>query len=283
MMTTLINLDDVPVLERQHARVGLFKSQSLLNGLEGSPDNFFLQLSHTFADFESPRHRHNFDQIRIQLKGVADFARDGVMHPGTIGYFPEGVYYGPQSIDGESSTLVLQFGGASGDGYISEARFQEGVNALKSTGTFAKGVYSCVDESGKKINQDAYEAVWESIHQTELHYRKSEYPAPVFMDPQAFEAQNDSWAQQSTGVLRKSLGVFSQRKLAIGVLLVERGSSFKLQPHSFGFVLKGEGQFQGRVFKQHATVQSDASPASLQAQSSVEIIEIHLPPRAPSP
>jgi hypothetical protein len=179
--------------------------------------------------------------------------------------------------------LVLQLGGASGDGYISEARFQEGVQALKSTGTFAKGVYSRVDASGKKINQDAYEAVWESIHQTELHYRKSEYPAPVFMDPQTFEAQIDPWAQQSMGVLRKSLGVFSQRKLAIGILLVDSGSAFKLQPHSFGFVLKGDGEFQGRAFKQHATFQSDDSSASLQAHSSVEMIEIHLPPRAPTP
>lgn len=281
-MTKLINLDDVPVLERQHARVGLFKSQSLLNGIEGSPDNFFLQLSHTYADFESPRHRHNFDQIRIQLKGIANFARDGEMQPGTIGYFPEGVFYGPQSIDGESSTLVLQFGGASGDGYISEIRFQEGIEALKSSGTFANGVYSKVDPNGKKINQDAYEAVWESIHQTKLCYRKSEYPAPVFIDPQLFEAQNDPWALQSLGVLRKSLGVFSKRNLKISILIVESGALLQLQPHSFAFVLKGEGELQGCKFNQYATIQTEDSPVGLDSLSSLEILEIHLPPRVHS-
>ena len=115
-MTRIINLSEIPVLERTHARAGLFRAQALLAGLEGSPDNFFLQLSQTFSDFASPRHRHNFDQVRVQLKSDADFARDGVMQPGMVAYFPEGVFYGPQSISGESLTLVLQLGGASGAG-----------------------------------------------------------------------------------------------------------------------------------------------------------------------
>ena len=278
-MASLINLEDVPVIERQHARAGLFKSQSLLNGIEGSPDNFFLQMSQTFSDFESPRHRHNFDQIRIQLKGIADFARDGVMHPGSIAYFPEGVFYGPQSIDGESSTLVLQFGGASGDGYISEARFQSGVEALKSKGTFEKGVYSKVNELGKKINQDAYEAVWEFIHQTELNYTQSEYSAPVFMNAELFEVQLDTRVDHPPGVLRKSLGVFSKRKLEIRILMVQSDASANLRENSFGFVLSGEGEFNGEPFMKNATMKTEKTQANIIARSPLELIEIHLPSR----
>src|SRR5262245_28001226 len=79
--------------------------------------------------FNSPRHRHNFEQIRYQLEGVLDYGRDGKLTAGMVGYFPEAVYYGPQSQDPSISckTIVLQFGGASGSGYLSQAEVQAGM------------------------------------------------------------------------------------------------------------------------------------------------------------
>ena len=41
------------------------------------------------------------------------------MKTGMIGYIPEGTYYGPQTSVGEATTFVLQFGGSSGQGYLS--------------------------------------------------------------------------------------------------------------------------------------------------------------------
>ncbi len=278
-MENVINLAEVPVIERQHARAGLFRSQSLLDGPEGTPENFYLQLSYTYADFFSPRHRHNFDQVRVQLKSDADFARDGVMKPGTIAYFPEGVYYGPQSISGESATLVLQFGGASGSGYISEARFQQGVEELKAFGTFEKGVFHRSKEDGGRKNQDAYEAVWEHIHGRKLEYPKSEHPQPVFMDPADFPWQDEPG---HAGVQRKLLGVFSARKLCIGVLGLAAGATASLSPNAIAFVLAGAGTGDGKPWRQHATLRTGEAAASVTATETSEVLEIHLPHLSPA-
>jgi hypothetical protein len=156
----VINVNDVPMVERPHVREGTLRSRRLLTGEPGSPSNFSLQLSST-PTYYSPRHRHNFDQVRFQLAGDFDFGADGAMKPGSIAYFPEGTYYGPQNCPTGSETLVLQFGGASGSGYISAEQYEQATAELAKQGTFAKGVYTRLKADGGKINKDAYEAVWE--------------------------------------------------------------------------------------------------------------------------
>ncbi|MBC5781594.1 hypothetical protein H8N03_01480 [Ramlibacter sp. USB13] len=274
-MPALVNISDVPVVERQHARAGLFHSQSLLGGREGSKDNFYVQLSQLHNDFFSPRHRHNFDQVRVQLVGDASFTRDGVMRPGMIGYFPEGVYYGPQENAGESKTLVLQFGGASGSGYISEERFQQGVEELKQFGTFEKGVFHRPKEGGGRKNQDAYEAVWEHIHGRKLEYPKSEHGEPVFMDPQAVAWQDEPGA---AGVRRKLLGVFSARATRISVLGIAPGATATLAPHSLAFVFSGRGTAGGGEWRPHALLRTEGEAQALQAAEESEVLEIQIPP-----
>lgn len=274
-MQALVNLDDVPVIERQHARAGLFRSRSLLHGEEGTPENFYLQLAHTYADFHSPRHRHNFDQVRVQLHGDADFARNGVMRPGSIAYFPEGVHYGPQSIAGESATLVLQFGGASGSGYISEARFQQAVDELRRHGTFENGVFRRHEgESGRK-NQDAYEAVWEHVHGRRIAYSPSDLDAPVFLDPAAIEWQDDPAAP---GVRRKPLGRFSARGTRLSLIGLSADTPVPLAPHAIVFVLDGEGTSPLGTWKRHATLRTDADGATVRATRPSELLEMHIPP-----
>src|SRR5580704_6689941 len=100
-------------------RGGIFHNRLLMEGEPGTIDNFQLSMGRMGGAFFSPRHRHNFEQIRFQLDGELDFARDGRMKTGMVGYFPEGMFYGPQSQDPEGTpiTIVLQMGGASGSGY----------------------------------------------------------------------------------------------------------------------------------------------------------------------
>ena len=274
-MADLVNLDDVPLQEREHARAGLFRARSLLNGPEGTPENFYLQLSCTYSDFHSPRHRHNFDQVRVQLEGDADFARNGIMKAGMVGYFPEGVYYGPQSVEGESTTLVLQFGGASGSGYISEARFQQGVEELKQFGTFDNGVFRRAKDDGGRKSQDAYEAVWEHIHGRKLEYPKSDVEEPVFMDPVAC-----AWAEESglAGVRRKHLGTFSARKTRLSIIGIEEGAEASLAAHSLVFVLAGRGLMHEREWRLHATLRTGDAPERVVAIEASELLEIHIPP-----
>ena len=89
--------DEIPLVRGLEYRGGMFHSRRLLEGTPGTVDNFQLSIGVSQGDFYSPRHRHNFEQIRVQLDGEAGFDRDGNMTPGTVGYFPEGVFYGPQS------------------------------------------------------------------------------------------------------------------------------------------------------------------------------------------
>lgn len=274
-MLALINLDDVPVIERQHARAGLFRSQSLLHGEEGTLENFYLQLAHTYSDFHSPRHRHNFDQVRVQLRGDADFARDGVMRPGTVAYFPEGTYYGPQSIAGESATLVLQFGGASGSGYISEQRFQAAVDELKQHGSFDNGVYRRAEAVDGRKNQDAYEAVWEYVNGRRIAYASGEHDAPVFTDPAQIAWQDEPGAP---GVRRKLLGRFSSRGVQLSVIGLQPGAQIRLAPHAIAFVLGGEGSAELGAWKAHATLRTGDQGAAVHATSASELLEIHIPP-----
>lgn len=69
-------------------RVGSFRYKDLGEGVPGTADNFFLRLVWSQTDFFSPRHLHNFDQLRVQIEGEFDFATDGAMKLGAIAYTP---------------------------------------------------------------------------------------------------------------------------------------------------------------------------------------------------
>jgi hypothetical protein len=273
-MQQILNLRDLEEIERIHARGGKFRYYPLLSGETGSLGNFFLQLSRTYNDFESPRHRHNFDQIRVQIESNADFARDGVMTPGMVGYFPEGVYYGPQSISEESLTLVLQFGGASRSGYLSEDQFQRGIAELKEVGTFERGVYKVAKPDGGSINQDAYEAVWEHLNNREMKYPDSRYDKPVFMRPASSNWLEDSDAQ---GVSRKHLGTFSEAKTTISMIKMSPGSSVSVPANSITFVVDGSGTSGAQIWEKHSSMYSGKEQSTLRANAETQIVQIELP------
>src|SRR5207237_10189432 len=90
----------------------------------------------------SPRHGHISGQIREPLEGVLHSGRDGKLVAGMVGYCPEAVYYGPQSQDPNipCKTIVLQFGGASGSGYLSQAEVKVGMEELKGEGEYKGGM-----------------------------------------------------------------------------------------------------------------------------------------------
>ncbi|MEZ5927987.1 MAG: hypothetical protein R3C55_05850 [Parvularculaceae bacterium] len=70
-------------------------NKRLLRGRAGAPDNYELSLVLMDGDYTTPRHKHNFDQVRYMVEGEFGYGRskDEVQQRGTIGYFPEGVSY----------------------------------------------------------------------------------------------------------------------------------------------------------------------------------------------
>lgn len=278
MAVQVISLESVPLIERQHVREGVFRSRRILNGTPGTPGNFSLQIG-VAPSYYSPRHRHNFDQVRYQLDGDFDFAADGVMKAGMVGYFPEGTYYGPQSSAAENSTLVLQFGGASGSGYISPEQYEKASAELAKHGTFAKGVYTQLKADGGKINKDAYEAVWEQVNGRPLVYPSERYTRPVFMDPESFD-----WIslEDDPGVNWKNLGEFSERRTRVALYKISPGATLRLAENSIYFVLAGSGTADGKPIERHATIYlgiGDYATACVPATASApaELLHIGLP------
>jgi len=275
----VIDAESVPMEARPHVRAGGFSSRRLLAGEEGTQGNFSLQLSLTPDTYFSPRHRHNFDQVRYQIEGEFDFAADGVMKPGTVAYFPEGTYYGPQSGSTRSLTLVLQFGGASGDGYISTEQYDRAAAELRALGTFANGVYTVTTPEGRKINKDAYEAVWERVCGRPLAYPPDRYTRPIFIQPENF-----AWipAAEQPGANCKLLGEFSERRTLIAFCRVEPGASLRLDGHSIYFVARGSGAVGAQDFRAHSTIYiankiDSFATATLSARETVEMLRIGLP------
>jgi len=281
-MVEVISLESVPLIERPHVREGVFRSRRILHGIPGTPGNFSLQLGVT-PNYYSPRHRHNFDQVRYQLDGDFDFAADGVMKSGSIAYFPEGTYYGPQASAAANSTLVLQFGGASGSGYISPEEYERASAALLKHGTFAKGIYTRLRPDGSKINKDAYEAVWEEVNGRPLVYPRERYQRPVFMDPENF-----AWMPLDgrTGVSFKPLGEFSELRTRLRFFNVKPGAELGLEENSIYFVTQGVGRVSSKAgaspanFERHATIYlAPGDQATLLGSGAepVELLHIGLP------
>lgn len=193
---------------------------NLLTGQEFAQDNFLLTVVDITDDFSTPRHRHNFEQVRIMLEGHMEFGPGQVQEAGSIGYFCEGTYYTQQG-KGRSRTLLLQVAGPSGDGYMSRAQMDEGIRRLQSRGKFERGVYTWTDEAGQKHNKDGYEAAWEEIFGRPIRYEKPRYDAPVILWPDRFH-----WIPAAPGVRTRHLGRFHERGLEIAQVRLDAGASW---------------------------------------------------------
>ncbi|MBL0923329.1 MAG: hypothetical protein IBJ12_02545 [Sphingomonadaceae bacterium] len=215
----------------------------LLEGEEGALDNYMLGLVST-ESYTAPRHRHNFEQVRIMIKGEFGFGPGKVQDEGSVGYFCEGMPY-TQRGDAFSTTLLLQVAGPSGSGYMSNRQLRQGVAELQKIGVFEDGVYSYVDENGVKHNQDGYEAAWEHINAREIVYPEPQYDAPIILRPDRF-----SWhaVEGQKGCSIRELGRFNDRGLSLAQVRVDAGNSWV---HEAGerlwllYFTEGEGTADG--------------------------------------
>ena len=236
----IVHGDQVEERIRLHQhRQGMFRHRTVAAGEPGTPGNFILEMVRTTDDFFSPRHRHNFDQFRYQLEGEFDFDRNGKMAPGVIGYFPEGTPYGPQSSSVSSLTLVLQFGGASGNGYMTQQQLEAGTAELKTHGTFEKGVFRRNEGEEGKRNVDGYQAVWEHVNKRPMNYPAQRYHDPIMMSPEHFE-----WVpvEGAPGVCEKLMGVFTERRCEARFLRLAPQARIRATGRKIYFVLTGDGQ-----------------------------------------
>jgi hypothetical protein len=276
----VVQVDDVPLVRGLEHRGGTFHSRTLVEGQPGTPGNFKFSLSRLGTDYSGPRHRHNFDQYRFMIEGESDYGQDGPLKAGMLGYYPEGVPYGPQVNKTEIFCAVLQFGGASGSGYLLPREVKAGMEEMKKFGEFKDGIFHRHDGVAgnvlpSKRNMDAYQAIWENVHGREMVYPKGRYHAPISMDATNFE-----WApvRGAPGVSEKLFGVWTERRTQAGLIRIAAGASYEVGGRGVYLVLSGAGECEGRPLKQYTTVYLEhGERTTLRASVTAEFLHYGLP------
>jgi len=272
----IIQAGRIPEVRRDaEHREGAWYLRFIAAGTPGTTGNFSLVTSKLAANMRSPRHRHNFDQFRYQLEGVMDLDRDGKLLPGILGYFPEGTFYGPQSVTDNAVTLALQFGGASGSGFLADSDMAAAWPPLKQTGRFEKGVYHTVLPDGRPRNVDGYQAIWEYVNGRPMVYPKPRYENPILMNPDNFD-----WVPIDgvSGVFEKLLGVFSERRTEARFIKLSEGSQYNARGRSVYFVLHGGGKAGATVYEKWTTcVLERGEELPFVAHEETEIMMLGLP------
>jgi hypothetical protein len=255
--------------------------QHLLKGDPESPDNFMYILGRQDADFYMPRHRHNFDQIRLPIVGPMDHGDGIVLGEGQIGYLAEGLAYGPQddalgkAKPGERLQLVLQFGGASGIGFMSIEERRKAREELAKVGRFDGNLYH---HPGGRVEW-GLNTIWEHVYKTKLKYPKARYKAPVIADPKNFNWLRTTGAP---GVDHKFMGSFSERGVWVEMIRLQPGSSWtstdRLARRLF-VVLSGSGKAGTENVGLYDAIQADPGDSlSLTSEAGMELFLVGLPP-----
>jgi quercetin dioxygenase-like cupin family protein len=249
----------------------------LFEGEEDSPDNYMLVMSREPKTYFSPRHRHPWDQIRFCLEGKIPIAKGLYIEGGEIGYFPEAAHYGPQEGGEDRIVLLLQFGGASGQGFVGPEKLKQARLELAETGTFERGVYS-TEANGQSSNRDAYEAVWEHVKGAPPAYVEPAYKAPIVMRPEALPWRSTG----DKGVQRKDIGVFPHRGLIVSGIRMDAGATMELErlpALRFLFVLDGRGELDGDELRNLSAARLlPGAEGQLSAAEPLEFLELAVAP-----
>lgn len=251
--------------------------KTMFRGEHGKPDNYWFTLAQVNERYYAPRHRHNFDQVRFVLKGEFGFNEDQRQQPGTVGYFTEGTYY-TQIGEGFSHTLVMQCENASRTPYLDTDRFPAATAEMRQSGSFINGKYH-TRENGQEIVKDGFEAVWEHMTGQKLDYVEPRYDKPIIMDPSRYVARA---VPGEPGVSRKLLGVFTERELAVSIIMLEAGATHHYdgarEGLNLGYVLRGEGRTGDIAWRQGSGLRLTKDDiVDLTATSPCEIFMIGMP------
>jgi hypothetical protein len=262
--------------------------KDLFRGEDGTAENYYFSVARQ-GYFYSPLHKHNFDQFRYALRNTVSICPDMVLEQGELAYHPEGVPYGPQRDDDgkDRDVLVLQFGGTSGQGYLSFQQLARAQAPLKENGRFEGGkYYANGTDANTTEGKDGYEAIWEHHNGRPLVY-----PAPRFDKPILVKPDNFGWKPHPSsdeGVLYKNLGNFTERETKVHMVRVDPGRTWRLDAQNsiqLLYVVCGEGSAAIESGKEVQTIQVESAirlkPESeaiiLSATSELEILHFSLP------
>ena len=169
--------------------------------------------------------------------------------------------------------MLLQFGGASGQGFIGPDRVKEAHLELAKHGRFEGGVYFRDSTQGRR-NFDAYEAIWLQVKGGDLSYAPPVYKTPIVMRPEALPWRPGS----EEGVSLKEVGVFPHRGLRMNGWRIESGAGHQVPATGalrFLFVTDGGGTIGSEELRRWSAVRLHGDEAAnLRASSRVELVEL---------
>jgi hypothetical protein len=200
--------------------------------------------------FTTPRHHHEFAQVRYTLRGSQDFGRGFVLPQGWVSFFPTGAYYGPQRVDSAES-FQIQWSPV----WVTHQQTMDAIASLQAQGgRFEKGIFSIEDEGGHTKRKDAVNAVWEAVYGRELVIPEPQYSTPIMINPAAFK-----WRPYLDGLSVKTLGHFSDEDLALSAIRWDSRRSLELPLGRTQVLLCTEGSFSvnGTSYPKHSLVWSD--------------------------
>ena len=165
----------------------------------------------------SPRHHHNFEQLRFILAGEAQYGQKSY-GAGWLGYFGEGVYYGPQAQNGPGRSIVLQFPGPSGSPFHSREESKQAQKDMLAAGARFEGGL-CIWPDGRK--EDGADALHSFINGHPMVYPPARYDEQVWMNTEHY-----SWEPSGLpGVAVKRLAFFNDRGPAVQLIRLEPGAT----------------------------------------------------------
>jgi hypothetical protein len=224
--------------------------------------------------FTAPRHRHNFAQIRIGLRGQMDFGPGLECGPGDVGFFPGGAYYGPEEING-AEYMLLQWGRE----WVSRAQDKQAMAELSELGRFEHGLYYYTEDGAEK-SIDGKRAVWEHVYGQPESIREPRYRSPIMMLPDSFD-----WVREG-GLSRKPLGHFTEDDVTVEMIRWDRAgdAAYDCAPNrtSLAFVLKGSVAVEWAPHRAETAIWSDFGEGhQLTGDAGAETIVVGLPAQRP--
>ena len=258
---------------------GALGQRYLFVGEDHTPENFMFSLAENRGRFQMVRHRHSFEQFRFAIAGDLNMGNGRSLREGCLGYFPEGAPYGPQDDQAGPVTLVLQFGGASGYGYMSPEQYRAGRAELKKVGHFEGPVFVRKLADGSVKKTFSINAIWEEALGSKMLLPAPRYDQPIFIDPKAFR-----WVpvKDAPGVQHKSLGSFSEREVKAELWQLDPGAKLKLASEDarrLMLVLEGQGKAAADRLGTHFGIQIDpGETATISADSKLTLLSFYLPP-----
>lgn len=272
------NAHDTPWEEVSGHRHGKIEFKRLLRGAD--PQNYELSLVRTGDEYRTPRHRHNYDQVRFGLTGYTNYAPGKDLGPGQVGFFPEGTHYGMQRVVGSPVVMAVQSTGVSGEAFMSYDQLRQGGRALlESTGGSFEGdgVFAWTDGSGLRRQKDSFEAIWEHVMSRPIHYDPARYDEPVIMTLESYSYRPTA----TPGVQKKFLGVFTEGQTELSMYKLDPGASLEFAGDDrpvMLFTTSGTIQVNGQAWRDQTAVGlASGEHGSIQAEDAVELVYYAMP------